>query len=41
MLDDIFNLFPNFKGATAEVWEWMSDLISHLIIDVITYWYSG
>ena len=26
--------FPNFNGATVEVWEWISNFISHIIIDV-------
>ena len=29
--------FPNFSGATVEVWEWISNFISHLMMDVITY----
>ena len=29
--------FPNFNGATVDVWEWISDLIPHFIMDVITY----
>ena len=29
--------FPNFHGATVEVWEWISNLISQFIMDVITY----
>ena len=28
--------FPNFIGCTAEVWEWMSNLISHFMMYVIT-----
>ena len=27
---------PNFNGATVEVWEWISNFISHLIGHVIT-----
>ena len=27
---------PNFNGCTVEVWEWINDLISHYIMDVIT-----
>ena len=30
-------LFPNFKGATVEVWEWITNFISRIIMDVITY----
>ena len=29
--------FPNFNGCTAEVWEWMSNFIPHILMDVITY----
>ena len=29
--------FPNFKGATVEVWEWISNIIPDFIMDVITY----
>ena len=29
--------FPNFNGSTVEVWEWMSNFILHIIIDVTTY----
>ena len=35
--DKITNPFPNFNGATVEVWEWISDFIPHFIMDVITY----
>ena len=24
--------FPNFKGATAEVWEWIGNFISHFLL---------
>ena len=34
---EITYLFPNFKGATVEVWNWMSDFITHIIMDIITY----
>ena len=27
--------FPNFNGATVEVWEWMSNFIPLFIMDVI------
>ena len=29
--------FPNFSGATIEVWEWISNFIPHFSVDVITY----
>ena len=29
--------FPNFNGNTVEVWEWISNFISQLIKNVITY----
>ena len=29
--------FPNFSGCTMEVWEWISNFISHFIVDVITF----
>ena len=29
--------FPSFNGATVEVWEWMSNFISHFTGHVITY----
>ena len=35
MWNEITNPFP--KSTTAEVWEWISSLISHLIMDVISY----
>ena len=28
--------FPNFSGATVEVWEWISDFIPHFTWHVIT-----
>ena len=39
--DEITYPFPNFNSATVEVWEWISNLIAHFMIDVITYlcWY--
>ena len=36
---EITNQFLNFNGCTVEVWEWISDFISHLSVDVITYPY--
>ena len=29
--------FPNFNGATIEVWEWMNNFIPYFIRDAITY----
>ena len=29
--DEITYSFPNFNGATVEVWEWMSNVIPHFI----------
>ena len=29
--------FPNFNGATFEVWEWISNFIPHFTVPVITY----
>ena len=39
--DEITYPFPNFNGATAEVWEWMSNSIPHFMTDVIIYLYSN
>ena len=35
--DKITYPFPNFNGATIEVWEWISNFIRHITMDVITY----
>ena len=35
--DEITYLFPNFNGGTVEVWEWISNSIPHITMDVITY----
>ena len=35
--DEIIYPFPNFSGATDEVWEWISNLIPHFTRHVITY----
>ena len=35
--DEITYLFPNFNGATAEVWESISNFTLHYIMDVIIY----
>ena len=39
--DELTYPFPNFNGATVEVWEWIGNFIPHFMIDVITYpcWY--
>ena len=34
---EITCLFPNFNGATVEVWEWISYFIPHFTGHVITY----
>ena len=35
--DEITYSLPNFNGATVEVWEWISNFVPHIIMDVITY----
>ena len=35
--DEITDPFPNFNGCTIEVWEWISNFIPHIMMDVITY----
>ena len=35
--DEITYPFPNFNGATAEVWEWISNFTPHFTRHVITY----
>ena len=35
--DEITYPFPNFNGATVEVWEWISNFIPHFTGTVITY----
>ena len=35
--DEITYPFPNFNGATVEVWEWISSFIPHYVMDAITY----
>ena len=37
MWGEITYPFPNFNGVAIEVWEWISNFISHLIGLVITY----
>ena len=34
--DEITYQFPNFNGATVEVWEWKCNIIQHFVMDVIT-----
>ena len=36
MWDEIYNTFPNFNGATVDVWEWISNFITFFIMDLIT-----
>ena len=33
--DEITYPFPNFNGATVEVWEWISNFIPHFLIYMI------
>ena len=35
--DGITYPFPNFNGATIEVLDWIRNVITHFIMDVITY----
>ena len=35
--DKITYQFPNLSGATVEVWQWISNFISHFTGHVITY----
>ena len=37
MWDEITYPFLNFNGATVEVWEWITNSISHFTGQVITY----
>ena len=39
--DEITHPFPNFNGTAIEVWEWISNFITHYIMDVITYPWMG
>ena len=39
MWDEIIYPFPNFNGATIEIWEWISNFIPHITEHVITYSY--
>ena len=29
--------FQNFNGASVEVWEWIRNCITHIVMDIITY----
>ena len=33
--DEITYPFPNFNGATVDVWEWMIHFIPHFVMDVM------
>ena len=35
--DEITYPFPNFNGATVEVWEWISNFIPLFTVQIITY----
>ena len=35
--DNITYLFPNFNNYTDDVREWISNVIPHFMMDVITY----
>ena len=37
VLDEIHYPFQNFKSYTVEVWEWIRNFITYLIMDVIIY----
>ena len=37
MWHEITYSFPNYNGATVEVWEWTNNFIPHFRMDVITY----
>ena len=37
MWDEITYPFPNFKGGTVEVWDWIRNFIPHFIGHVIAY----
>ena len=37
MWDQITYQFPHLNDCTIEVWEWISNFIPHLIMDVVTY----
>ena len=33
---DEITYFPDFKGCTADVWEWIINIIPYFVMDVIT-----
>ena len=35
--DEVTYPFPNFSDAAIDDWEWISDFISHFIMNVFTY----
>ena len=35
--NEIIYLFPNFNGATVEIWEWIRNFISYITENVIAY----
>ena len=35
--DEITYPFPNFNGATIEIWEWLSNFIPYFTVHMITY----
>ena len=37
MWNEITFPFTNLNGSTVEVWEWTSNFITHIIMDVMTY----
>ena len=37
VLDENTYPFPNFNGATVEIWEWISNFIPYFIMYVIIY----
>ena len=41
MWDKITYPFPNFNGATVEVWEWISNFILHFIGQVMVRHWTG
>ena len=39
MSDEMYYSLLNLDCETVEIWEWISNLIQHLSMDVITYLY--
>ena len=35
--DEITYQFLNFNGAAIEVWDWMSNFLSHFLMEVINF----